>query len=50
MQLDLIILTKIREAIHYCESLEYGGQDTLNTVTIDLTHVNVPTEKDHNSH
>jgi hypothetical protein len=41
MQLDLIVLTKTKE---YCESFRYGGQNTLNTVAIDLTHVSIPGE------
>jgi hypothetical protein len=44
MQLDLIVLTKIKETIRYCESFRYGGQNALNIVAIDLTHVSVSTE------
>jgi hypothetical protein len=44
MQLILIILTKRKEAIHYCESFGYGGTTLSNIVTNDLTHVSVPVE------
>jgi hypothetical protein len=50
MQLELTNVTKTKEMIRYCESLRYGGQITLNNITIDLTHVSVPAKKDHNSH
>jgi hypothetical protein len=50
MHLDLIILTKTKETIHNYESFGYGGQNALNTVTINLMYVSVPTEEDHNSH
>jgi hypothetical protein len=30
--------------IHYCVLFGYGGEVTLNTITIDLTHVNVLAE------
>jgi hypothetical protein len=44
MQLDLIILTKIKETIRKCESFGYNSQIALNTVSIDLMHVSVPIE------
>jgi hypothetical protein len=44
MQLILIILTKRKETIRYCESFGYGGTSALTIVTIDLTHVSVPVE------
>jgi hypothetical protein len=31
MQLDLTIITKIKEIVRYCESDTYGGKSTLNT-------------------
>jgi hypothetical protein len=48
-KLDVIVLTKTKETICYYETFGYDGQNTLNTVTNDLMHVSVPTEKDHNS-
>jgi hypothetical protein len=44
MQLVLIVLTKTKETIHYCESFRYGGNNALNTVANDLTHVNILAE------
>jgi hypothetical protein len=49
-KLSLIILTKTKEIIHYCESFGYGGKVALNTVSNDLMQVSVPAKKDHNSH
>jgi hypothetical protein len=43
MQLVLIILTKKKETIHYCESFGYGGKDSQH-VSIVLTKVSVPAE------
>jgi hypothetical protein len=40
----LIVLTKTKETIHYCESFGYGGRNTLTNVSNDLTHVSVPAE------
>jgi hypothetical protein len=42
MQLILIILTKRKETIRYCESFGYGGTMLSNIVANDLTHVRVP--------
>jgi hypothetical protein len=47
-KLDLIVLTKIKEMIYYCETFRYGGKNALNNVTNDLTHVTVPTEDESN--
>jgi hypothetical protein len=44
MQLDLIVLTKTKEMICYCESFRYGAKSALNTVTNDSMHVSVPAE------
>jgi CTP synthase (UTP-ammonia lyase) len=44
MQLILIVLTKRKETIHYCESFGYCGTMLSNIVTNDLTHVSVPAE------
>jgi hypothetical protein len=44
MQLILIILTKRKETIHYCESFGYGGTTLSNIVANDLMHISVPTE------
>jgi hypothetical protein len=43
-KLDLIILTKTKEIIRYCESHAYSGKVALNNVTNNLTYVSVPTE------
>jgi hypothetical protein len=48
IQLVLIILTKRKEMICYCESFGYGGTTLSNIVTNDLTHVGVPTENGSN--
>jgi hypothetical protein len=50
VQLDLTVLTKTKEMIHYYELFRYGGKNALNIDTNDLTHVSVPIEEDHNSH
>jgi hypothetical protein len=42
MQLILIILTKRKQTIHYCESFRYGGTTLSNIIANDLTHVSVP--------
>jgi hypothetical protein len=44
MQLVLIILTKRKETICYCESFGYGGTTLSNIIANDLTHVSVPAE------
>jgi hypothetical protein len=44
MQFILIILTKGKEMIHYCESFRYSGTTLSNIVANDLTHVSVPVE------
>jgi hypothetical protein len=35
MQLDLIVLTKIKRMIRYCESHSYGGKVALNAISND---------------
>jgi hypothetical protein len=40
----LIILTKRKEMIRYCETFGYGGTTLSNIVGIDLTHVIVSAE------
>jgi hypothetical protein len=49
-KLDLIILTKIKRMIRYCKLCAFGGKVALNTISIELTQVSVPTETDHDSH
>jgi hypothetical protein len=44
MQFILIVLTKRKEIILYCESFRYGGTILLNIIANDLTHISVPTE------
>jgi hypothetical protein len=44
MQLDLIILTKIKETIRYCELFGHGGKTLSTHVPNDLTCVSVPVE------
>jgi hypothetical protein len=44
MQLALIILTKRKEMIRYCESSENGGTTLSNIIAKDLTQVSVPAE------
>jgi hypothetical protein len=44
MQLDLTILTKRKETIHYYESFGYGGKYTLNKRFYRSNGVSVPTE------
>jgi hypothetical protein len=44
MQLILIVLTKRKEMIHYCESLRCGGTTLSYIVANDLTQVSVPAE------
>jgi hypothetical protein len=44
MQLVLIILTKRKVTIHYCELFGYGGTMLWNIIANDLTHVSVPVE------
>jgi hypothetical protein len=45
MQLILIILTKRKEMICYCESFGYGGTTLSHIITNDLTHVSVSAEE-----
>jgi hypothetical protein len=45
MQVVVIILTKRKETICYCESLGYGGTMLSNIITNALTHVSVPVEE-----
>jgi hypothetical protein len=40
----LIILTKRKEMICYCESFGYGGTTLSNIIANNLTHVSVPAE------
>jgi hypothetical protein len=44
MQLILIVLTKRKEMIRYCESFGYSGTPLSNIVAKNLMHVSVPTE------
>jgi hypothetical protein len=44
MQLVLIVLTKRKEMVRYCETFGYGGTTLSNIVANDLTHVSVPVE------
>jgi hypothetical protein len=44
MQLDLIVLTKIKETIRYCELFGHGGKTLSTHVTNDLTQVSIPEE------
>jgi hypothetical protein len=44
MHLILIILSKRKEMICYCESFGYGGTTLSNIVANDLMHISVPTE------
>jgi hypothetical protein len=44
MQLVLIVLTKRKEMIRYCEPFGYGGTMLSNIIANDLTHVSVPAE------
>jgi hypothetical protein len=44
MQLILIILTKRKEMIRYCESFRYGGTTLSNIITNNLTHISVHAE------
>jgi hypothetical protein len=44
MQLVLIILTKIKEMVRYCETFGYGGTTLSNIISNDLTHLSVPAE------
>jgi hypothetical protein len=44
MQLVLIVLTKRKEMIRYCESFRYDGTTLSHIIANDLTHVSVPTE------
>jgi hypothetical protein len=44
MQLDLIVLTKTKEMIRYCESFGHGGKMLSTHVTNDLARVSVTTK------
>jgi hypothetical protein len=44
MQLVLIIHTKRKDTIRYCESFGYGGTTLSNIMANDLTHVGVSVE------
>jgi hypothetical protein len=44
MQLILIVLTKRKEMICYCDSFRYGGTTLSNIIANDLTHVSVTAE------
>jgi hypothetical protein len=44
MQLILLVLTKRKETIRYCETFGYGGITLSNIIANDLTHVIVPIE------
>jgi hypothetical protein len=44
MQLILIILTKRKETIRYCETFRYGGTTLSNIVANNLMHVSLPAE------
>jgi hypothetical protein len=44
MQLVLIVLTKRKEMIRYCEMFRYGGTTLSNIMANDLTHVSVLAE------
>jgi hypothetical protein len=45
MQLDLIVLTKRKGTIRYCELFGYGGTTLSHIVANDLTHVSIPVEE-----
>jgi hypothetical protein len=44
MQLILIILTKRKEMICYCEMFRHGGTTLSNIIANNLMHVSVPVE------
>jgi hypothetical protein len=44
MKLVLIVLTKRKETIHYCETFGYSGTMLLNITTNDSTDVSVHVE------
>jgi hypothetical protein len=46
----LIILTKTKEAILYCESFRYGGKTLSTHISIILVQVSIPTKNGSNSH
>jgi hypothetical protein len=50
MQLDLIILTKTKRNGPLLRIVRIRWPNALNTITVDLTHVGVSAEMDHNSH
>jgi hypothetical protein len=41
---DLIVLTKTKETIRYCESFGYGGKTLSTHISIVLTQVSLPAE------
>jgi hypothetical protein len=45
IQLILIVLTKRKETIRYCESFRYGGTTLSNIIANDLTEVSVRVEE-----
>jgi hypothetical protein len=49
MQLILIILTKRKEMIHYCESFGYGGTTLSKIITNDLSMLVYLQKKDESS-
>jgi hypothetical protein len=44
MQLILIVLTKRKEMIRYCETFGYGGTALSNIIANDLMLVSIPVE------
>jgi hypothetical protein len=46
----LIILTKTKEAILYCESFRYGGKTLSTHISIILAQVSIPTKNGSNNH
>jgi hypothetical protein len=44
MQLVIIVLTKRKEMIRYCEMFRNGGTTLSNIIANDLTHISVPVE------
>jgi hypothetical protein len=49
MQLVLIVLTKRKEMIRYCESFGYGGKCALNKGLYRSNRVSVPTQNGSNN-
>jgi hypothetical protein len=48
MQLVIIVLSKRKEMIHYCESFGYGGKCTLDKRFYHSNGVSVPVENGSN--